>query len=66
MDTKAKISEEYKKAVDKLYTMDEMVNAMKAINKGKVPGIDGYGIELLQAFWGELSGPLLGKLHNTA
>ena len=33
--------------------------AMKATAKGKVLGIDGYGIELLQAFWSELSGPLL-------
>ena len=70
-----KISEECKKALDKLYTMDEMETAMKAKAKGKVPGIDGYGIELLQAFWSEVSGPLLqvinyslkaGKLHNMA
>ena len=39
--------------------MDEMETAMKANAKGKVPGIDGYEIELLQAFWSELSGPLL-------
>ena len=47
---------------------------MKATAKGKVPSIDGYGIEHLQAFWSELSGPLLqamnyslkvGKLHKT-
>ena len=70
-----KTSEEYKEALDKLYTMDEMETAMKATAKGKVPSIDGYGIELLQAFWSELSGPLLqainyslkaGRLHNTA
>ena len=62
-------------ALDKPYTMDEMENAMKATAKGKVTSIDGYRIELLQAFWSELSGTLLqainysvkaGKLHNTA
>ena len=34
-----KISEEYKEALDKPYTMDEMETAMKATAKGKVPGI---------------------------
>ena len=70
-----RISEEYKEAFDKPYTMDEMETVLKATAKGKVPGIDRYGIKLLQAFWSKLSGPLLqvinyslkaGKLHNTA
>ena len=52
-----------------------METAMKATAKGKVPNIDGYGIELLQTFWSELLGPLLraisyslkaGKLCNMA
>ena len=69
------ISEECKEALDKHYTMDEMETAIKVTDKEKVPNIDGYGIELLQAFWSELSGPLLqainyslksGKLHNMA
>ena len=53
--------------------MDEMKTPMKATAKGKVPDIDGYGIELLQALSSELPGSLLqainhslkaGKLHN--
>ena len=52
-----------------------METAVKATAKGKLPRIDRYGIELLQASWSELSGPLLqginyslkaGKLHYMA
>ena len=51
------LSAEDTDALDSAITLEELLKAVKATNKGKTPGVDGIPVEVYFAFW-DILGPI--------
>ena len=54
-----KLTHEQKIECEKQLTEDEIYDALKGMNSGSAPGLDGLPVELYRKFWVLLKGPLL-------
>ena len=59
-----KLSEDEKEYCEGLIAEDEAANALKALNNGSAPGLDGLTTEFYKVFWKKIKSTLLDSINS--